>query len=280
MSNDVTETILVAVDGSPAARAAAEVAIQIARGRHGAVRGAYVVDEELVLDTYADHAAELGESVESTSRADLVARYRAQGEAALLWLSEQCRAADVPVTTDLALGRVTELLLQNAGHASLLALGRRGNRRAAATGQLGAHFRAIAHHSPCAVLVGGASPPPLRHLLLAYNDSDRAREALTWTSRLQQALGADVAVVAARLSSGDAADSWLQRAREQLPPDALRYRFTARAGDPVAQIVAAAEGHADLVLLGGYRHGAAVEWIVGSTVDGVLTRTELPVLVA
>jgi nucleotide-binding universal stress UspA family protein len=34
-----------------------------------------------------------------------------------------------------------------------------------------------------------------------------------------------------------------------------------------------------LIIMGGYRHGAVLEWLVGSTVDQVLCHTPLPVLV-
>jgi nucleotide-binding universal stress UspA family protein len=78
--------ILVALDGSMAAQAAAQVAIRLAKGLHRVIRGLYVIDEELVLDTYADHGAELGQAIEMTSRDDLVARFRYQGETALTWL--------------------------------------------------------------------------------------------------------------------------------------------------------------------------------------------------
>jgi nucleotide-binding universal stress UspA family protein len=272
--------ILVALDGSMAAQAAAQVAIRFAKGLRRMIRGLYVIDEELVLDTYADHGAELGQAIEMTSRDDLVARFRYQGETALTWLSDQCRAAAVAVTTDVVLGRVSDSVLQEARGASLLALGRRGNRHSGDAQRLGQHFRAIAHHAACPVIAGAAAPTELRHLLLAYNGSDRARRALEWAARLQEALPAELGVVAVRQSSADNADEWIRDAREQLPFDARR-RSVTRTGDPVAEIAAAAEeGHADLVVLGGYRHAAAVEWLVGSTVDGLLKRTPLPVVVA
>jgi nucleotide-binding universal stress UspA family protein len=42
----------------------------------------------------------------------------------------------------------------------------------------------------------------------------------------------------------------------------------------------AAANEVDLIILGRYRHGALVEWLVGSTVDRLLRATSLPILIA
>ena len=92
--NDSSATLLVADDGSPAAQAAANVAVQIAKSRDLLVRGLYVVDEALILDTYADHRRELGNVPEVTSRDDLIAWFKKQGESALRELEARCQAAN------------------------------------------------------------------------------------------------------------------------------------------------------------------------------------------
>jgi nucleotide-binding universal stress UspA family protein len=59
------------------------------------------------------------------------------------------------------------------------------------------------------------------------------------------------------------------------------WRLVHSEGQPAAEIVrAAAEYRVDLIAMGGYRHSALVEWMVGSTMDRVLRETTLPVLVA
>jgi nucleotide-binding universal stress UspA family protein len=108
----MTDTVLVATDGSPPAQAAALLAIQIAQCQKWPIRGLYVVDEHLVMDLYANYQAELDRAGEPTSRADLVNLFRQQGDAALRWLEDRCRSANVPVTADLMFGSVPELVLQ------------------------------------------------------------------------------------------------------------------------------------------------------------------------
>jgi nucleotide-binding universal stress UspA family protein len=59
------------------------------------------------------------------------------------------------------------------------------------------------------------------------------------------------------------------------------YNFITRMGQPATEIAAAAEENlVDLIVVGRYRRTAAVEWLLGSTVDRVLRDTSLSVLIA
>jgi nucleotide-binding universal stress UspA family protein len=50
-----SDTILAAIDGSAASKAAAEIAIAIARIDGMKISGLYVVDEVLILDRYTNY---------------------------------------------------------------------------------------------------------------------------------------------------------------------------------------------------------------------------------
>ncbi len=160
--------ILVANDNSLEARAAANAALQIARNQNLAVRGLYVVEEVLALDTYANYRAELplpsivrnDRSRQPSSRAELMSWLEKQGEVALHWLESACTKAGVPVTTKLLAGGVSELVLRNTARARLLAIGRRGHGHKDDSESLGLHFRKIAHHAHLPMLLGGEKRVP------------------------------------------------------------------------------------------------------------------------
>ena len=78
-----------------------------------------------------------------------------------------------------------------------------------------------------------------------------------------------------------ASSSWLTEMEEQIDDSGLHnYRFVGRQGDATAQILAvAAEEKVDMIIMGGYQHGALREWLTGSTLDQVLRNTPLPVFV-
>jgi nucleotide-binding universal stress UspA family protein len=279
--DDTSNILLVADDGSPAAQVAANVAIQIARSQELLVSGLYVVDEALILDTYADYQRELGSIPEVGSRAELTTWFRKQGNRALEWLEARCQAAQVAVTTDLVFGGVQEMVLQKTDQARLLALGRRGHGHASDSGHLGRNFRAIAHHTSRPMVVGGEEERPVKRLLLAYNGSEHAQHALAWTTLLQRTLHSDVVVLSVK-ENGHTSRYVSSEMMDQLNQGGLaNYRFLSGEGQPAAQIVAAAaENEVDLIVMGRYRHAALLEWLVGRTLDRVLRHTPLPVLIA
>jgi nucleotide-binding universal stress UspA family protein len=272
-----TNQIVVAQDGSPAALAAAHIAIQIARSQNLSVHGLYVVDELLALDSYADYHRELESEDAPVSRAELLTWFEEQGDAALQRLEVRCEAAGVPLATELVAGGVPEMVLRASEQARLLALGRRGHGHEGDPDHLGQSFRAIAHHTHVPLIIGGGEERTVRRLLLAYDGGKHAQAALTWASLLQRTLPADVTVVAVQENGLEEANEWLAEARSQL----AGCRCLHRLGQPDSEIVAAAEeNQADLIVMGRYRHTALLEGLLGSTVDRVLRGTQLPVLMA
>jgi len=272
-----TDQILVALDGSPAALAAAGVAIQIAQGQDWSVHGLYVVDETLALDTYADYRRELESDQEPTSRAELFNWFESQGGAALEMLAERCQAAGVPVTTELLAGGVPDMVARESERVQLLSIGRRGHGHEGDSHHLGRSFRTIAHHVRLPLVVGGGEGRTVHRVLLAFDGSERARPALAWASVLQRTLPAELVVVAVQENDLQPVGDWLAEARSALPDCHCLHRH----GEAADEIVAAAEEtQADLVVMGRYRHAALLERIMGSTVDGVLRGTQLPVLIA
>lgn len=269
--------ILVAQDGSPAALAAAGVAVQIAQSRDWPVRGLYVVDEALALNTYADFHDELEGGREPASRAQLLSWFEAQGEAALRLLESRCQAAGVPVSTEILAGGVPQMVLRESEQASLLAIGRRGHGHEGDAPHLGRTFRSVAHHLHLPMLVGGGEERTVHRLLLAYDGSEYARDALGWAASLQRGLPAEVVVLAVQEEGQRRADEWLAEAQAQLG----ECRCLRRQGQLAGEIVQVArEETVDLIIMGRHRHAALLEWLTGSTMDRVLQEIDLPLLVA
>jgi nucleotide-binding universal stress UspA family protein len=276
---NISGTIVVAYDGSPAARSAATVAIQLAHSQHLQVRGVYVEEAAVVLDPYPNYQAELGATEHAADHRELLSRFEERGRTALLWLESQCRAATVAVTSTIAFGRVPTIALEEATTATLLALGRRGHGHATDPDHLGRHFHSIARGTRQPLLIGGNEARPVQHVLLAYNESERAQRALSWAALLQRTLPAEVLVLAVQDDPSSTQRS-LEAQRARLAESQLvNYGFLSRSGEPAIAIVTmAAEHRSDLIIMGGYRHGALLEWLIGSTVDHVLLRSPLPVL--
>ncbi len=274
------DTILIALDGSRPSQVAASLALQIAKQEKLLIRGLYVVDELLVVGAEYSLEKELGykpgEVLLSDERTQLL---KGQGEAALRWLEERGQNNEVPIQGDLMFGGMPDVIIKEAKKVRLLALGRQGRGHDDDTTHLGGHFRAIAHHAPVPLLIGGEALSPIRRILLAYDGSLPAQHALTWASLLQRIWQSHLLVVS--VADETASPHWLAEMEEQIDDSGLQnYRFIGRQGDATAEILATVtEEKADMIVMGGHQHSALLEWITGSTLDQVLRNTPLPVFV-
>ena len=279
-SEKETGYILIAADGSPTSESAARAAIEIAVAEKRPVHGLYVVDETLVFNSYTDYQEELAGQVEPKSQAELVSWFEERGNLVLQSLENTAQAAGVPVTTSILFGGFPDILLDQAEKAFLVAVGRRGVRHPKEIDRLGSHFQTIAYHSPVPTLAGGGQVRRLERLLVAYDGSENSEKALLWGKRLRSELQAVLAIVAVN-EEQKPASAWLAEIQEHLNQIELSdFQILTGWGDPVPRILEAIiETKADLLLMGRYRHTALLKWLVGSKVDQILRKSQLPVLV-
>lgn len=276
------EFILIAQDGSQNAQNAAVTAVEIAKARQYRVQGIYVVDETLVMEGGSDFHREMASEPLRLSRNERASLLEKHGQQALQWLETRCREASVAVSGEIALNGIPETVIDRMESAQLLTIGSRGNGHAVAPDYLGSNFKAVAHKAKIPLIVGGSEQRPLRKLLLAYNGKPHASDALEWASRLQDMLRVRVHVVTVEEDDDPArSKAWIREVKQNLFQCKLgNCQFHPRKGHAASEIVAAAKDvQADLLVIGGYRHKALLEWLVGSTVDEVLRTTVLTCLV-
>ena len=283
MSEESTGKILVAVDGSKAARNAASVAITLARMQGYAIRGLYIVDEALALESYSGYHHELTFEVDRDENDDPVAMLEAQGALALNELEVMCRRAGVAVENEMLLGNVVDLILDRAQQALLLAMGRRGNRHANRPDHLGEHFWQVTHKARIPVIVGGdVAPDQIRLLLFGFTGDEHDIRALHGLTVLQRDLNADVIVALA----GDPDEAQTKQWREQVlariaEEDRTHYRFLRRPeklADALIAIIRAEK--IDLVVMSAHHHRLALlDELLGSPLDTMLTQTQQPVII-
>ncbi len=276
--------ILVALDGSPAANAAARVAMQIAQASARSIYGLFIIDEATLLNPYADLQHELGGMSDDMSRDHMLAILRARGFEVLHGLEEQCRVTGVPVHTELMLGGVTELILREAEQSEMLSLGRRGGHSDHQSDRLGHNFRYIAHHVHCPVIVGGDTRcRSMKRLLLAYDGNGHAlcaeERAVEWAALLQGTLPSDMIVLAMQ-HQDERLPHWEAGIKACLDRGGLQtYNLVIRTGVTASAITAVAlTHHADLIVMARHPHHAFLEWLTGSTADTILRNSPLPVL--
>ena len=278
----IFSSILLAVDGSRSAKAAARAAARIAFAMDWKIHALYVVDATQVFEMYTDTTKELSELGEDLPNEEKITLFEEQGTLALAEIEELYQQMDVPLTTEMIFGGIPETLLEAAKAYCMLAIGRRGNRHEKDKNHLGSNFLKVAHHIHIPLLIGGrdSTQTNFKRALLAYDGSELSRKALTWTENLQGMLSEVTTLSVQEDNTKDCA--WLPDRYEKMATNTLaHYEFIRKEGEPGQTIAStAASKQAELILMGAYHHSSIFQWARHSAIDTVLRKVDLPVLAA
>lgn len=247
--------ILVTLTGAPSGWLALEEAAQIARLEGAALRGLHV----LTADT-----------AEARQRAEgLLDEFRARAH-----------ALGIESTAGLVQGDVVEAVVERARWADLVVINQRRVHGRIAEAPLGTIFQSVAARVARPILAApGSQVKPIRRVLLAYDASPKAREALYILRHMLANWGVSGAIVSAQGHIGmgaelDQAEAYLR----ELGPIELSARLVD--GAPADAILSAMEEtQADLLLMGSFGRSPLVKAVMGSTVDRVLRAAWFPVII-
>jgi nucleotide-binding universal stress UspA family protein len=246
--------ILVPVSGEPAGWLALEQALPVARREQAELHGLHVV---------ASEAQRVGEPASAVRAA----------------FNERCAAAGVPGSLAVEVGDVATTICRLAPLNDLVVVNLSHPPGTGVLGRLSSGFRSIVHRCPRPVLAVPRTRPDVRRVLLAYDGSPKAREALFVAAYLGEQWQAAVTVVSV-VHDGVTPET-LEYARQYLDMHEVQATYVERRAEPVptALLLACEEHQIDLILIGGYGAGPMLDVVVGSTVDQVLRESRRPVLV-
>ncbi len=266
------------MDGSLPAQRAANLAIQIASLLNLSIRGLYVVDQRLIMKRNTVYQAELDSRRDLTKRTDVIDQLKVKGESYLKWLEKQCRSANVSMTGDLFWGRVPDVLCKEASDASMLALGKCGNRHIDKH-MLGSNFRIIINRVRLPILVGGDEARTLKQILFIEKSRRDISKTLALVARLQRSIHGGVIGLDIQ-KNNIAMQAGLSEIMAEFHKSGITdYRLVGHSGWSVAEIVAAACAYsADLIVIRRDRYPAMIKWLTGSTLGGFISAMPLPML--
>jgi len=248
-------TMLTPVSGQKAGWQALSLALEVARRERGRVLGLHVVADE-------------GQRESEKARA-----VRDEFE----W---RCREAGVVGRLAVEVGTISEHICERSAWADLTVLRLAYPPPRGRLARLGSGVRKLLRCCRTPVLLTpGAPTVDLDHVLLAYDASPKAEQALFIAIYLALRWGAKLAVVsvAERLADAEAA---LARGRRTLAQHGVTAAEVAATGSVVDAILTASDSqHSGLIVVGGYGYAPPLEMALGSTVDELLRRSRLPTLV-
>lgn len=273
--------ILLCTDGSPAADVATEYAAWLARHLGSQVRALYVTDVRILEGPLmADIAGAFGAQPYPGLIPRLQEIQREKAATILAATGKRLELSSVPFTTTHETGKLVSLILEHEKEADLVVIGQRGEHAQWTNDMLGSSVERVVRASikPCVVTPDRFQP--VSHMLIAYDDSPSAHNALETALALAGSLKTEVTILAACQRETEETAS---RALQVAHAEATKRNIPARAhlvhGDAAQQIITQAVAlNAQLIVMGAYGHTRIREWILGSTTSHVLHKANVPVL--
>jgi nucleotide-binding universal stress UspA family protein len=246
--------LLVPVSGEPAGWKALDQALLFAQREEARLHGLHVVPRQ------------------SRLRSPAAVAVREQ-------FNERCRAAGVVGSLALEVGEVAAKICQRATLNDLVLLNLAYPPAPQLLAKLSSGFRTIIRQCPRPVLAVPDAAAPLQRVLLAYDGSPKAEEALFVAAYFGESWRLPVAVVVVE-NEGGVTEAQVTHARDYLEMHELQATFTVKVGGVPSAILEAAQAHdCDVIVMGGYGANPVVEVMLGSAVDQVLRQARRPVLI-
>jgi nucleotide-binding universal stress UspA family protein len=246
--------VLAPVNGQEDGWCGLEQALILARREGASLYGLYIVPDEDAKDSETTQAVQ----TEFNRRCALV------GVAARL----------IP-----AVGEVVEEICLRAAWTDLVVVNLSyppGNQPLA---RLSSGFRDLLQRSPRPVLATPLAVSQLDRALLAYDGSDKAQEALFVATYLAGRWGTALTVLTVQ-ENGHPTEQTIQQAKEYLDRHGVEADYQIKNGPiPDAILDTAQSQTCDLLVMGSYGFGPVLEVVLGSTVDYVLRKSPIPMLI-
>ena len=128
-------------------------------------------------------------------------------------------------------------------------------------------------------LLAVKSPSPMTHALLAYDGSPKSTEALYLAVYLVEKWGIQLTVASA-LEDSSSNFNPLDTARDYLESREIQATIISDVGLPSDVIISAMNSQqCDFIIVGGYGYQPVMEVLFGSTLNGLLRKSEKPILI-
>jgi nucleotide-binding universal stress UspA family protein len=246
--------ILVTVNGKEDGWHVVDQALKLARREQGRLIGLHVVASKRKLES------------------ETVQAIRAE-------FTRRCEEAGVPSQWIVEQGDVSEEICDVGRWLDLVAIDLAyppGNRPVA---RLSSGLRTLIQHCAVPILAIPQTPLDVSRILLAYDGSSKAKEALFVSTYMAGTWNAPLAVVTV-LEENHTTSETVRLARRYLERHGIDAMYVEKRGNVGQAILeVAAEFGSDLIVMGGYGASPVLEIVLGSTVDHVLRESRQPMLI-
>jgi len=250
----IVHRILVAITGTKPGWEALNVAIEIAKKENSWIGGLYIVKEKSMIDS---------------SRVEKIRTA----------FDQRCQDANVAGQLAVESGEIARIICARSHWTDLTVIRLSYPPPFRVLERLNSGLRLMIQKCPSPILVVRGNEFRVERAILAFDDSPKSREALYFATYLASRWKIQLTVVSSMKSIALAQKS-SETAKVYLSGYGLDAQFVVSSGVPHDEIIKAAKpDKASLIVMGGYGRGPIWNLFSSSTVDLVLRKSKIPVLI-
>jgi nucleotide-binding universal stress UspA family protein len=273
------KSILVPTDGSDYSKVALQYAIPVAQAYQAKVMLLSVIDIRQLEGPFIQEMAVAGDPALGVHVAAVNSWLERRGKSYLDTLVTECGKAGLACESKLTTGIVSQEIIEQSKSCDLVVMGRHGEHFSWRGPLLGSTEESVVHGAIRPVLATPGEFHPFTRILMAYDGSRYASEALTVAADIAKGLQLPVVLLAVDHDIAWARER-ISEARRYLEPYRLDVQEEAIIGEPAEEILKAREkNNCDLIVMGAYGHSPLREFILGSITARVMRRAPCPVLI-
>jgi len=277
--NGLVKSILVAVDGSEFATAAAAHAIALARVYEARLVGLFVIDVRLLQMPPFLGATYPAEAVPASPLpVEILDGFRRKADVVLEDFRVMVEQAGLQADIRLEEGVPAHVIAEVGDTMDLIMMGKRGEHARWGRELLGSTTESVVRQAATPVLLATELTRAIRSALLLYDGSHAANHALKLAADLLTQLSASLRVLTVADDLAEAGRIQ-QQARDYLAGFELPVAFRESAGDAVVVALAELdEEPVDLVVTGKHGHSFLHNLLLVSTTEQLMRQIEIPLL--
>lgn len=245
--------VLVAVTGEAKGWQAFDQSLEIVRRERGRLHGLHLISSERDQQTAA------------------VKALRAE-------FNRRCEAAQVKGKLSVEVGLAVDKICERSWLADVVVAPLLHPPGSKLVTRLSSEFRSLIQRCGRPVLALPDQPSALKQALLAYDGSSKGREALFVATYVAGRWG--IPLVVLTVAAGQATESLEAEAKTYLADHGVQATFVQKSGPVAEAVLETGDAHAaDLIIIGSYSGSPVKNLVLGSSVDELLSRSKLPILI-
>ena len=275
------KSILVPTDGSEFSQIALDFAIDLACKYDGHIKLLHVIDIRAIKGPFIrDISASMGLIPVVDYQPKIQQILEERGKIALDEAEKKCKTRNIHCYRVMTTGIISQEIKKTGHTVDIIVMGQRGEHAEFGSSMLGSTLEATVRESNKPILVTPQKYQKIKHVLMAYDGSDVANDALRVCRNLcmELSLPATILTVTDHLLDGE---QILKEAREYMDPYNLNIKYQLKMGQvPNAILSSIPECKSDLLIMGAYGRNRFFEIVLGSNTSYILRKADFPILLS